>query len=92
MYRNTIEIELKNIEPRLVLVPRKVVDKVVLHQRKLPAILGLISGQFSSIDSVWTDFETINSLSKELEFELEIGSLQYRVFQYSRIVLVTYML
>ena len=77
MYRNTIEIELKNIEPRLVLVPRKVVDKVVLHQRKLPAILGLISSQFSSIDSIWTDFETINSLSKELEFELEIGSLPF---------------
>ena len=63
MYRNTIEIELKNIEPRLVLVPRKVVDKVVLHQLKLPAILGLISSQFSSIDSIWTDFETINSLN-----------------------------
>ncbi|MEN9673999.1 MAG: hypothetical protein RL553_2264, partial [Planctomycetota bacterium] len=77
MYRNTIEIELKNIEPRLVLVPRKVVDKVVLHQRKLPAILGLISSQFSSIDSIWTDFETINSLSQELEFELEIGSLPF---------------
>ena len=77
MYRNTIEIELKNIEPRLVLVPRKVVDKVVLHQRKLPAILGLISSHFSSIDSIWTDFETINFLSQELEFELEIGSLPF---------------
>ncbi|NBS89732.1 hypothetical protein EBS67_06985, partial [bacterium] len=63
MYRSDIELELKNIEPRLLLVPRKVVDKVVLHQRKLPAILGLISGQFSNVDSVWTDFETLNAIA-----------------------------
>ena len=72
MNRTAIENELKNIEPRLLLVPRKVIDKVVLHQRKITAIVGLISGQFSSIDSVWTDFETINSISQEIEFEIEV--------------------
>ncbi len=77
MYRSDIELELKSIEPRLLLVPRKVVDKVVLHQRKLPAILGLISGQFSNVDSVWTDFETLNAIAQEIEFELEIGSLPF---------------
>lgn len=77
MYKNDIELELKRIEPRLLLVPRKVVDKVILHQRKLPAILGLISGQFSNVDSVWTDFETLNAIAQEIEFELEIGSLPF---------------
>lgn len=77
MNRTAIENELKNIEPRLLLVPRKVIDKVVLHQRKITAIVGLISGQFSSIDSVWTDFETINSISQEIEFEIEVGSLPF---------------
>lgn len=77
MYKNDIELELKSIEPRLLLVPRKVVDKVILHQRKLPAILGLISGQFSNVDSVWTDFETLNAIAQEIEFELEIGSLPF---------------
>lgn len=77
MYKKSIELELKNIEPRLLLVPRKVIDKVVLHQRKLPAILGLISGQFSNVDSVWTDFETINAIAQDIEFELEVGSLPF---------------
>ncbi len=77
MNRNTLETELKNIEPRLVLVPRKVVERVVLNQRNLPSILSLMPGQSSNIDSIWTDYETINSLSKELEFELEIGSLPF---------------
>lgn len=77
MANKNIEDELKSLEPRLILVPARIVHRVIQNQKRISTFLTWIPGSTPKATSVWTNSETIGSLAAELEFNLETDHLPF---------------
>lgn len=77
MVSSSFEEELKLLEPRMVLVPSRVISKIIQKQRNLSTLESLIPGNIPKASSCWTDSETVSSLSQELEFDLKADQLPF---------------